>query len=181
MANKRLLVVVDMQNDFVYNTDVLGSEMAQAIVANIKDKIEEYISNGDQVVYTRDTHTANYLATQEGKKLPVPHCIHGTEGWCVIKEIEHPECLHIDKRSFGYTLWSCYANLDEKYNSIELCGVCTDICVVSNALILKSIHPETPMVVDAACCAGTSYEAHAAALKVMESCQIDVINKSWEN
>ena len=168
----KVLIVVDMQNDFVY--DALGSADAQAIVPKIKKKIEQYLENGDKVIFTRDTHRANYLETQEGKFLPVPHCIHGTKGWCVVDELEVPECRHIDKYTFGYTLWDRWA--DDDYESIELCGVCTDICVVSNALILKALYPDTPMFVDAACCAGTSEVAHEAALKTMTSCQIVVYN-----
>ena len=172
----KVLIVIDMQNDFVY--DSLGSERAQAIVPNVKEKINEYLANGDQVIYTRDTHKADYLETQEGRFLPIPHCIHGTKGWCVIDEIEHPGCCHLDKRSFGYTFWNNY--IDSDFESIEICGVCTDICVVSNALKLKAIRPEIPIIVDASCCAGTSYEAHQAAITTMESCQIKVINKTWE-
>ena len=172
----KLLIVVDMQNDFVHNTNVLGSDAAQAIVPNVKAKIDEYLENGDQVIFTRDTHHSNYLETQEGDMLPVPHCIHGTTGWCVIDELEHPECPHYDKFSFGYTHWNRHCTFEENYQSIELCGVCTDICVVSNALILKALYPETPMFVDASCCAGTSEDAHEAALKTMTSCQITVYN-----
>lgn len=176
MANKKLLIVVDMQNDFVHNTDVLGTEAAQAIVPKVKTKIEEYLGNGDQVIFTRDTHRPDYLRTQEGEMLPVPHCIHGTTGWCVIDELEHPECPHYDKHSFGYTYWDRHCTFEDDYQSIELCGVCTDICVVSNALILKALYPEIPMLVDASCCAGTSEVAHEAALKTMASCQITVYN-----
>lgn len=173
---KKLLIVVDMQNDFVHNTDVLGTEAAQAIVPKVKAKIEEYLDNGDQVIFTRDTHRPNYLKTQEGEMLPVPHCIHGTTGWCIIDELEHPECPHYDKHSFGYTYWDRHCTFEDDYQSIELCGVCTDICVVSNALILKALYPEIPMLVDASCCAGTSEVAHEAALKTMASCQIVVYN-----
>lgn len=171
---KKVLIVIDMQNDFVY--DALGSDAAQAIVPNVKKKIEEYLADKDSlVIFTRDTHRANYMDTQEGKHLPVPHCIHGTKGWCVIDELNHPECKHIDKHSFGYPFWSY--DLDGDYESIELCGVCTDICVVSNALILKAQNPEVPMFVDASCCAGVTPESHKAALTTMKMCQINVIGE----
>ena len=159
---KRILIVIDMQEDFIYGA--LGSEAARAIVPNIKEKIQNYIANGNEVIFTRDTHFNDYLETQEGKKLPVPHCIHATEGWEVISELDRPTCRHIDKVSFGTLAWQNVLNTVPSDVSIELCGVCTDICVVSNCLVLKTLYPEIPIVVDASCCAGTSYEAHAAAL-----------------
>jgi nicotinamidase-related amidase len=176
---KKILIVVDMQNDFV--TGTLANPAAEAIIPDIKKKIDKYLANGDTVIFTRDTHRANYFQTQEGKNLPVPHCIHGTPGWCVVDKLDHPECRHIDKPTFGFNLWEHFIGLACDVESIELCGTCTDICVVSNALILKALYSETPIFVDAACCAGTSETAHAAALKVMESCQIEVINKTWED
>ena len=172
---KKLLIVIDMQNDFVHNTDVLGSEAAQAIIPNVKAKIDEYLNNGGQVIFTRDTHNPTYLKTQEGEMLPVPHCIHGTTGWCVIDELEHPECPHYDKHSFGYAYWDRHCTFEDDYQSIELCGVCTDICVVSNVLILKSVYHEIPIIVDSKCCAGVTPAKHEAALEVMRSCQIEVI------
>lgn len=171
MSNK-ILIVVDMQNDFV--TGPLGTPEAQAIVPNVKNKIEEYISRGDKVIFTRDTHYQNYLDTYEGKKLPVPHCIENTHGWNVIDELDHIYCQHINKLVFGYMGWDL--RLDNP-SEIELVGVCTDICVVSNALILRSTFRKAEITVDASCCAGTTLENHNAALQVMKCCQINVIGE----
>lgn len=178
---KRTLIVIDMQNDFV--TGPLGTEEARAIVPNIKAKIDEYIKNRDEVIFTRDTHDEDYLNTNEGKHLPVPHCIHDTEGWQVIPELDIPECEHIEKFTFGWPFWARIRDLDSGIHytryleEIELVGVCTDICVVSNALILKSMYPRAKITVDASCCAGVTPETHKAALTVMKSCQIEVVNE----
>lgn len=168
----RVLVVVDMQNDFV--NGCLGSAEACAIVSNVKEKILEYQKNGDAIIFTRDTHDENYLQSQEGKYLPVPHCIRGTEGWEIVDGLEVENCQYIDKPNFGWTQWDIINPADTE--AIELIGVCTDICVVSNALILKAMYPEIPITVDASCCAGVTPENHRAALLTMKSCQIDVIN-----
>ena len=168
----RVLVVVDMQNDFVNGS--LGSEDACRIIPNVKKKISEYQKNGDTIIFTRDTHDENYLKSQEGKYLPVPHCIYGTDGWNIVDGLEVENCHYIDKPNFGWPHWDKNAFGDE--DEIELIGVCTDICVVSNALILKAMYPETHITVDADCCAGVTPESHRAALLTMKSCQIDVIN-----
>lgn len=178
---KRTLIVIDMQNDFV--TGPLGTEEARSIVPNIKAKIDEYIKNGDEVIFTRDTHDEDYLNTNEGKHLPVPHCIDDTEGWQVVPELDIPECEHIEKFTFGWPFWRYIKdwNSEIRYarylEEIELVGVCTDICVVSNALILKSMYPQSKITVDASCCAGVTPETHKAALTVMKSCQIEVVNE----
>ena len=122
----KVLIVVDMQNDFI--TGCLGTPEAQAIVPNVKKKIEEYMSNGDKVIFTHDTHHDKYLNSHEGKYLPVPHCIEGTHGWEVVSEIDQPECMHLNKLTFGYMGWDLRL---ENPSEIELIGVCTDICVVS--------------------------------------------------
>lgn len=173
---KKLLIVVDMQNDFIDGT--LGTKEAQAIMPNVKAKIEEYRNQGYDIIFTRDTHFDTYLCSQEGKKLPVEHCISGTTGW----EIAEALCADrvrtmrtIDKLSFGYNGWSDYALY--RFDEIELCGLCTDICVVSNALIIKACVPETPITVDARCCAGVTPETHQAALTTMKMCQINVIGE----
>lgn len=168
---KKTLIVIDMQNDFIDGP--LGTKEAQAIVPNVKNKIEEYESRGDNVVFTRDTHHENYLRTNEGKNLPVRHCIYNTKGWEIHPELDDPRCCHYDKETFGYGYWNNVFHKDIK--EIELCGVYTDICVVSNALILKAIYPEANIAVDASCCAGVTPEKHEAALEVMKSCQINVI------
>ncbi len=165
---KNTLIVIDMQNDFV--TGVLGTIEAQAIVPAVKAKIKEYLDRGDEVIFTRDTHDENYMSTNEGRFLPVPHCIKGTDGWCVVPEVEIKECKHIDKLNFGYPDW----NNNFNFEAVELVGVCTDICVVSNALILKAQFPEIDITVDSSCCAGVTPAAHDAALVTMRSCQIIV-------
>lgn len=168
----KVLVVVDMQNDFV--SGCLGSKEACEILPNVKNKISEYQKKGDTVIFTRDTHDENYLQSQEGKYLPVPHCIYKTAGWEIVDGLEVEDCEYIDKPNFGWIHWDT-KNFDDK-DEIELIGVCTDICVVSNALILKAMFPETHIIVDASCCAGVTPESHSAALLTMKSCQIDVIN-----
>lgn len=180
----KVLVVIDMQNDFVYGS--LGTPEAQAIVPNVMNKIADYKRSGLPIFYTRDTHHEDYLDTQEGKKLPIPHCIRDTEGWQIIPEI-NPEGLScnlniaMDKKSFGTLDWENEGWLDQNRRQhgydIEIIGVCTDICVVSNALILKAAFPENKITVDASCCAGSTPEKHKAALEVMKSCQIEVIGE----
>lgn len=164
----RTLIVVDMQNDFV--TGTLGTKEAQEIIPNVKRKIREYAAHGDQVIFTRDTHYSNYLETQEGRMLPVEHCKYMTTGWQIVGGLTVPGCKYINKETFGWNSWNYY-----NYEEIELIGVCTDICVITNALILKAQFPSVNITVDASCCAGTTPELHKAALKVMRSCQIYVI------
>ena len=168
---KKTLIVVDMQNDFV--SGALGSSEAIGIIPNVKSKIDQYLSCGDQVIFTRDTHTPDYLNTNEGKHLPVTHCVDGTDGWQVVPELDIAECDHIDKAHFGYTDW----NKKYDFNQIELVGLCTDICVVSNAIILKAQFPEIDITVDASCCAGVTPASHSAALDTMAACQINIINR----
>lgn len=165
---KKTLIVIDMQNDFI--DMALGTEEAVAIVPFVKSKIEEYKSRGDEIIYTRDTHFENYLDTPEGKKLPVPHCIKGTCGWEIAQGLYVEGSKIIDKPSFGYTGWC-----EETLEDVEIVGLCTDICVVSNALIIKATFPEAKVTVDSRCCAGVTKESHEAALTTMKMCQIDVI------
>ena len=175
----RLLVVVDMQNDFI--DGALGTPEAQAIVPNVRAKVKQYVENGDKVVYTRDTHTADYLNTAEGKKLPVPHCIQFTEGWEIRPEVYEFGSEIIDKVTFGFHDWAYHLtykgviNDFSEIDSIELVGLCTDICVISNAMILKAQFYETPIIVDSSCCAGVTPESHKNALEAMKMCQIEVI------
>lgn len=176
----KILVVVDMQNDFI--TGSLGTPEAQAIVPNVKKKINDAVANGDYIIYTRDTHDEDYLETNEGKKLPVEHCIHKTYGWGIRNELMIPADYEnvkiIDKPTFGSERLVDYINLrdlNSEYNEIELVGLCTDICVVSNALMLKAaFYEDMEISVDATCCAGVTPESHEAALKTMEMCQINV-------
>lgn len=165
---KRTLIVVDMQNDFI--DMALGTKEAVSIVPAVKKKIAEYSARGDEIIYTRDTHFENYLDTPEGKKLPVPHCIKGTRGWEIADGLYVPGSKIIDKPNFGWPGWG-----SEDLYSVELIGLCTDICVVSNALIIKATFPEAEVKVDSACCAGVTVESHEAALATMRMCQIDVI------
>lgn len=172
----KLLIVVDMQNDFV--SGVLGTPEAQAIVPSVAAKVREYIKNGDKVIYTRDTHFDNYLDSAEGKKLPVPHCIKYSEGWQIVPEVYEFGSAVIDKTTFGYTGWNIFpVGGIGHFESIELVGVCTGICVISNAMILKANFPETPIVVDASCCACVTPESHKNALEAMKMCQINVVGE----
>jgi len=168
---KKLLIVVDMQNDFIMGS--LGSPQAQRILPNVKAKIEDYKQKGNVVIFTRDTHYENYLTTQEGKFLPVVHCIEGTNGHLIADSLDVDGCEIFDKPNFG-SLELAKRVAMGGYDEIELCGLCTDICVVSNALILKAGLPETKITVDARCCAGVTGESHNAALLTMKMCQVNV-------
>lgn len=170
----RYLIVIDMQNDFV--TGALGTKEAEAAAKNIIQKVKQFQG---KILFTQDTHEENYLDTQEGKMLPVKHCIRGTAGWKLISELEvfqkQENYLVFEKNTFGSVELAQF--LLEKYReksieSVELAGLCTDICVVSNALLIKAYMPELPVIVDTACCAGVSPDKHYAALRTMESCQI---------
>ena len=174
---KKILLVIDMQNDFIDGS--LGTPEAVAIVGNVVKKIESYIADPDGDVFaTRDTHQPDYLQTQEGKNLPVEHCIEGTDGWQIRPEIAAliPEDHVFNKPTFGST--ELAAAMKEAYDAeagdltFELVGLCTDICVASNALLLKATMPEAVISIDPACCAGVTPEKHDAALETMRSCQI---------
>ena len=168
---KKTLIVIDMQNDFI--DGALGTKEAQAIVPNVKRKIEEYEARGDAIVFTKDTHYSNYLETNEGKHLPVEHCIEGTHGWEISSELDWSAYPIVEKETFGNIYWKSFFDFEE----VELVGLCTDICVVSNALILKAMYPEINITVDASCCAGVTPESHKAALTTMKMCQINVIGE----
>ena len=169
---QKVLVVVDMQNDFI--DGALGTKEAVAIVSGVKEKIENF----DGVLFTRDTHETYYLDTQEGQKLPVPHCIRDTEGWQIRSELDALRKTEpIDKETFGSTDLAgelVAMNEDNEIESITFVGLCTDICVISNALLAKASLPEVPIIVDAKCCAGVTPESHENALKAMEACQIQI-------
>ena len=172
---RKILVVVDMQNDFI--DGALGTAEAVAIVENVKARIREY--DPADVFVTMDTHAPNYLETQEGRNLPVEHCIKGTKGWQIRSDIAAllPDWHIYEKPTFGsVALAKDIAEIAAKEDiEIEVLGLCTDICVVSNALILKAMLPETKISVDPACCAGVTPEKHKAALETMASCQIDIL------
>ena len=178
----KTLIVVDMQNDFI--TGSLGTKEAQTILPNVIKKIEKYYNCRNYVIFTRDTHYPDYLDTQEGRLLPVEHCTKDTWGWMICEEImnklselgiRHP--IFIDKYSFGYGHWENHEYMLANSTEIELIGLCTDICVISNALILKAFFPDVKITVDVSCCAGTTLELHEAAIKVMKSCQVNVIGE----
>jgi len=164
----KTLIVIDMQNDFIDGS--LGSKEAVEIVPAVKEKIKEYRENGDEVIFTRDTHHENYLNTNEGHYLPVVHCIENTPGWEIREGLYFDGAEIINKPSFGYTGWK-----EKTFEEIEIIGLCTDICVVSNALILKALFPEIKISVDPKCCAGVTPDSHNAALETMKMCQIEII------
>lgn len=172
ILNGDTLIVIDMQNDFI--DGALGSPEAVAIVPKVKEKIEEYRKHGKQIIFTQDTHFDDYLETLEGQHLPVEHCIKDTHGWELADGIDiHDEDFWFHKYQFGVVDWL----VAPIKGDIEMVGLCTDICVISNALILKSQCREREIIVDASCCAGTTPENHEAALRVMKSCQINVIGE----
>lgn len=172
----RILIVVDMQKDFI--DGALGTKEAQAIVPAVLEKIRKHKGI---VIFTRDTHGENYLSTQEGHNLPVVHCIEGTPGWELQKDIgqlaENRSSMIFNKGTFGSDRLAGYlAELHEKeaIEEIELVGLCTDICVISNAMTIKAFLPEVKLAVDAACCAGVTPESHRNALEVMKMCQVEI-------
>ena len=167
----KVLCVIDMQNDFI--DGALGTKEAEAIVENVKAKIELYRKNGDTVIFTRDTHSEDYMNTQEGKNLPVPHCIKGSKGWEISEKLDTASDKIIDKPTFGSFELAEYISTLADVDEIELIGLCTDICVISNAMILKARFTETPIKVDSSCCAGVTPESHTNALGTMKMCQIN--------
>lgn len=173
---KDVLIVVDMQNDFI--DGALGTAEAVSIVPNVVEKVKNFPGT---VIFTRDTHAENYLSTQEGRKLPVAHCVKGTPGWQIRAELEALRKTDaVDKPGFGSTaLTHMLASMDraEGLSSVTLVGLCTDICVISNAMLIKAALPEVPVIVDAACCAGVTPASHKNALEAMKMCQIDIINE----
>lgn len=178
---KRILIVVDMQTDFV--DGALGTPEAVAILPAVAEKIKAYAADPDgAILVTYDTHETDYMNTSEGKHLPVPHCIKGTEGWAlhpaVTAALEGVTYTPVEKPTFGSTeLPALVAQTAAGEDfSLELIGLCTDICVVSNTLLLKAHYPEVPISVDAACCAGVTPESHRAALTTMGMCQVEVKN-----
>lgn len=181
-----ILVVVDMQNDFV--DGALGTKEAVEIVPKVAEKIRLFMDGiNSRVLYTRDTHEENYLDTQEGRHLPVRHCIRGTQGWEICPEIELLRKEQpIDKTTFGSPVLGQLLKAQDEdlkkqgkegITSVTLVGLCTDICVISNALLVKAFLPETPVIVDASCCAGVTVESHQNALQAMNMCQIQIIGQ----
>lgn len=167
----KYLIVVDMQNDFI--TGSLGSKAAEAIVPHVAEKVKNFEG---KVIFTRDTHFADYMSTQEGKKLPVEHCIKDTKGWQICDELAPYVKEVVDKITFGSVNLPDVIKKDGNgLEEIELCGLCTDICVISNAMILKAAFPEVKITVDSSCCAGVSVESHNTALEAMKAVQIEIV------
>ena len=168
----KILVVVDMQNDFISGT--LGTPEAKAIVPYVKNLIANF---DGKVFFTRDTHFDDYMDTQEGKNLPVKHCILDTWGWQIHPELEALRKTDpIDKVTFGSSALPEILKA-ENPESVTFAGLCTDICVISNVMITKAFFPEVPLIVDAAGCAGVTPESHKNALAAMKMCQVSVINE----
>lgn len=168
---KEVLVVVDMQKDFI--DGALGTKEAEDIVENVAEKIRSF---DGEIIFTRDTHTEKYMETQEGRKLPVPHCIRGSEGWQLdqrLKALCTSDCKVFDKPTFGSVELAEYLRKQEP-EKITLIGLCTDICVISNAIMLKAFLTETEIAVVESCCAGVTPESHKNALEAMKMCQITV-------
>ena len=169
----KYLIVVDMQNDFI--DGALGTKEAAAIVPYVKSVIENF---DGKVIFTRDTHFENYMETQEGKNLPVPHCIKGTEGWQIRAELDVLRKTEaIDKVTFGSKDLVDVLKNENDIESIKFIGLCTDICVISNAMLVKAFYPEIPIIVDAKACAGVTPQSHKNALDAMKVCQVKVINE----
>ena len=174
--SRKILIVVDMQNDFTYGA--LRNEDAIAIIPNVSAKVKSALDEGTDVIFTRDTHTEEYMNTEEGRNLPVPHCIEGSSGWEIIDELkpyEKEAAAVIDKYTFGSDKLGKL--LSEKYSDVEeaeLIGICTDICVISNALLTKAFLPNAHVKVDASCCAGVTPDSHNTALNAMKACHVEV-------
>lgn len=178
----KILVVVDMQNDFI--DGALGTKEAEAIVKNVIIKIQKYISNDGSIYFTMDTHNENYLESQEGIKLPVKHCIKGNSGWNLQKDItllleslKNRNEIVFEKNGFGSIelAETIKNNFEDNENTeIELVGLCTDICVITNAILLKTYMPNSKIIVDGSCCAGVNTQSHKEALNTMKMCQIDI-------
>lgn len=193
---KKILIVVDMQDDFI--DGALGSPMAVAIVDNVAKKIHEYSENDDVILFTRDTHGPDYLATEEGKNLPVKHCVLGTSGWMIRNELldqmtdsQRNDLFAVNKQTFGsdYLISTLRSkslvvtdgdSMDGDGVIVELVGLCTDICVISNAVIAKTALPNAHIIVDAACCAGVTPESHDTAINAMQAFMVEVINHGKE-
>ena len=169
----KILIVVDMQKDFI--DGALGTKEALSIVPVVQKKIEQSNKDGDVILFTRDTHSKDYLQTQEGRLLPVPHCIKNTSGWQINSDLDTQGAFIVDKPSFGSLELADWIKQNyPQVQEIELIGLCTDICVLSNAVILKAAFPEVIISVDSTACAGVTPDSHRNALEAMKMCQIQV-------
>ena len=174
----KVLIVIDMQKDFT--TGALGNPETAAVVGNVAEYITKFRNeNKDgKLIATLDTHNEDYMNTQEGKKLPVPHCIRGTDGWMLEDAVENAlgeNCIKLEKITFGAVDLPFAVGRDENIEEIQLVRVCTDICVISNAMILKAAFPEVPIRIIADCCAGVTPDTHNNALEAMKMCQMEII------
>lgn len=172
---KKVLVVIDMQNDFI--TGVLGNSECRAVVPHVVKRVQEAVNDHTDLLFSQDTHQENYLSTQEGRKLPIPHCIENTDGWNIIPELEETaeqKGIVFKKETFGSRDIAEYVKA-HGYEEVELIGVCTDICVISNAMTIKSFVPEAEISVNEACCAGVTPQSHRTAVEAMKACQINLI------
>lgn len=169
----KILAVIDMQNDFIDGS--LGTAEAVKIVDSVSKKIEKYRALGVEIIFTRDTHPQNYLSTNEGKRLPVEHCIKDSYGWQICKKLDIDDSKIINKPTFGSYELAEYISQKSNVDEVELIGLCTDICVISNAILLKAKMPEIKIIVDSSCCAGVTVKSHENALDAMKMCQIDII------
>lgn len=173
----KALIVVDVQNDFCNVNGALSNKETIEVVPKIAALVEQFRLNDDTIIYTRDTHDISYLLSQEGRNLPIKHCMYGSWGWKNVNEVDTAEIpnkniMHINKNTFGYDCWE-----DEEldmYEEVIVCGVMTDICVISNVVNIKTNYPDLPIIVIADCCAGTTPERHVAAIEVMKSLQVEI-------
>lgn len=169
----KAIIVIDMQNDFVFGE--LSTDDARVIIPRLVEKLEKVVSEKSaDLIFTQDTHKDDYLSTQEGRNLPIPHCIKNSEGWEIISDLKrftpYAKAV-IEKKTFGSTR---LPSLIKPYKEVEFVGVCTDICIISNALLVKAFYPELLVSVDSKCCAGTTPESHAIALTAMKNCQCKI-------
>ena len=169
----KVLAVIDMQNDFISGT--LGTSEAQSIVPRVAKKIAAARNEGRRVVFTRDTHTEDYLNTQEGRKLPVPHCLLGSDGWQIDCRLDVADAAVFDKPGFGSPDLIRFLSMLPELEEVEFIGLCTDICVITNAMMLKGALPELPIKIDSSCCAGVTPASHENALAAMRLCQIEIV------
>ena len=169
----KILAVIDMQKDFI--SGALGTSEAERIVSRVAQKIAAARAEGVRVVFTRDTHTDAYLDTQEGRKLPVPHCLLGSDGWQIDRRLDVADSAVFDKRGFGSPELIRFLTMLPALEEVEFIGLCTDICVITNVMMRKGALPELPIRVDSACCAGVTPESHENALSAMKMCQIEIV------
>lgn len=169
----KVLAIIDMQKDFI--DGALGTKEAIAIVPKVAARLAQARADGETVVFTRDTHHADYLSTQEGQKLPVPHCLEGTDGWQIDAALAVEDAPVFDKPGFGSPAMIEYLRSLPALEGVEFIGLCTDICVITNAMMTKGALPEVPLSVRADCCAGVTPQSHETALQAMRMCQISIV------